>query len=182
MHIDVQFIQNIKENFCNQLIIKIKKGHILEVLSLLGNVYLFANLTTEELKAISKICHDDHFNQGDVIFQESTVGDKFYIITTGSVRIAKQIPGIGQEALAVLHVGDYFGEMALMNNLPRSASAIAHENVSVLTIDKTDFNRLLFSNRDIAYKLLWVFCRTLSSRLRETNEKLKGIFAMVGQY
>lgn len=151
-------------------------------LDALKNVYLFANLTTKELEQVSQICKHDHFRNGERIFAEGTVGDKFYVITKGSVRVSKQIPGIGEEALAMLKVGDYFGEMALMNNLPRSASAYAQEEVDVMTISKLDFNKLLFSNRDIAYKLLWVFCRTLSSRLRETNEKLKGIFSMVARF
>ncbi len=151
-------------------------------LDALKNVYLFANLTTKELEQVSQICQHVHFHTGQQIFAEGTVGDKFYIVIKGTVRVGKQIPGIGEEALAVMKMGDYFGEMALMNNLPRSASAHAQEEVDVLTINKADFNKLLFTNRDIAYKLLWVFCRTLSSRLRETNEKLKGIFSMVVKF
>ncbi len=150
-------------------------------LDALKNVYLFANLTTAELEQICTICKRARFQKTQLIFAEGTVGDKFYVIIQGTVRVSKQIPGIGEEALAMLKIGDYFGEMALMNNLPRSASAFAQEDVEVMTINKGDFNKLLFANRDIAYKLLWVFCRTLSSRLRETNEKLKGIFSMVAR-
>ncbi len=148
----------------------------------LQNVYLFANLTTKELEQVSRICKRAHYKPGQRVFNEGAIGDKFFIITSGSIRVSKQIPGIGEEALAVLKVGDYFGEMALMNNQPRSASAYAQEETNLIVINTSDFNKLLFSNRDIAYKLLWVFCRTLSSRLRETNEKLKGIFSMVVKF
>ena len=80
----------------------------------------------------------------------------------------------------VLKEGSYFGEMALIDESPRSAAAICNTNVVVLVIDKDDFERLLHEDHEIATKLLWTFVRTLSVRLRETNEKIKGFFAMTG--
>jgi len=69
--------------------------------------------------------------------------------------------------------------MALIDDFPRSASAIAHEGpVRLLAIYKRDFKKLMTEDKELAFKLMSVFIRTLSSRLRETDEKLKSIFAI----
>jgi CRP-like cAMP-binding protein len=106
------------------------------------------------------------------LFKEGEAGDKLYIIAEGAVRISRHISGMGEEALAVLRVGDYFGEMALIDTFPRSADACAHEPCRVLVIGKQKLEDLLFVDRDLAYDLLWNFVRTLSGRLRQTNDKM----------
>jgi CRP/FNR family transcriptional regulator, cyclic AMP receptor protein len=72
----------------------------------------------------------------------------------------------------VLKGGAYFGEMALIDDFPRSAHAIVHEKCRLFVIRKEALEDLLFVDRDLAYELLWNFVRTLSSRLRETNDKM----------
>ena len=109
---------------------------------------------------------------GAVVFQEGDKGDKFYLILDGAVRISRMVPGMGEEALAVLKSGAYFGEMALIDDFPRSAHAIVHEKCRLFVIRKEDLEDLLFVDRDLAYELLWNFVRTLSRRLRETNDKM----------
>lgn len=146
----------------------------------LKKIQLFEDLTDEELSQLADICHKETFKAGEKIFEEGAIGDKFYMIQKGEVRISKIIQGIGEEALVVLKEGAYFGEMALIDEAPRSATAICNTNVVLLVIDKEDFEKLLHENHDIATKLLWTFVRTLSVRLRETNEKIKGFFAMTG--
>jgi CRP/FNR family cyclic AMP-dependent transcriptional regulator len=79
---------------------------------------------------------------------------------------------MGEEALAVLRAGNYFGEMSLVDDSPRSADAKAHEATELLVLKKDDLEDLLFVDRDLAYDLLWNFVRTLSSRLRDTNDKM----------
>ncbi len=111
------------------------------------------------------------FARDAVIFKEGDPGDRCYVITNGDVRISKFIPNIGEEALAVLKPGDYFGEMALIDKFPRSAHAIANADVAVLAINKADLDKMLIMDRELGYKILWAFTKTLSKRLRETNEK-----------
>ena len=143
---------------------------------LFKDVYLFRDLTYDELTLFEAISQEEHIKKGTIIFREGNPGDKFYIIMSGSVKISQQIPGMGEEALAVLKKGEHFGDMSLMDNTVRCASAIAEEDTVVKTIAKADFDDLLFSYKEIAYKLLWVFCRTLSSHLRNTNKKLTDLF------
>ncbi len=152
------------------------------MIELLKKINLFENLSEHELEKILKICVKQTFAKGAVIFKEGEPGDRCYIITTGAVRISKFIPNIGEEALAVLKPGDYFGEMALIDNFPRSAHAIANDDVDVFAVNKTELDRLLISDRDLGYKLFWTFTRTLSKRLRETNEKLASFLAMSGGF
>ena len=152
------------------------------MLDFLKKVHLFESLSAPELEKIEKISTMEAFSKDTVIFREGDPGDRCYVITNGEVRISKFIPNIGEEALAVLKPGDYFGEMALIDKFPRSAHAIANTDVAVLAINKADLDKLLIMDRDLGYKLLWAFTKTLSKRLRETNEKLASFLAMSGGF
>ena len=138
----------------------------------LARVNMFAGLTPAYLRRIASLCEEETHMRGTFLFKEGDLGDKLYVITHGAVRIARQISGMGEEALAVLRTGDYFGEMSLIDTFPRSADAYAHEDCRVLVIDKQKLEDLLFVDRDLAYDLLWNFVRTLSGRLRQTNDKM----------
>lgn len=104
------------------------------------------------------------------------------MITNGEVRISKFIPDIGEEMLTVQKPGDYFGEMTLIDNFPRSTNAIANAPVALLAITKTDLDNILIMGREPGYKLLWVFTKTLSKRRRETNEKMTSFLAKSGGF
>jgi len=147
-------------------------------LEVLSAVPLFAGLSRDHLTALADICHEEQHTAGTRLFSEGDPGDKLYVIISGAVRISHQLEGMGEEALAILEGGNYFGEMALIEDAPRSADAIAHKGATLLTIDRTEMEQLLFVDRELAYAVLWTFCRTLSKRLRETNDKIKGFMAM----
>jgi CRP-like cAMP-binding protein len=143
-----------------------------EAIEHLGKIKFFAGLPAAYLRRIADIGAEEEHTGGTVIFEEGSQGDKFYLIIDGAVRISRMVPGMGEEALAVLRPGGFFGEMALIDASPRSAHAIVHEKCRLLVIRKEDLEDLLFVDRDLAYELLWNFVRTLSSRLRETNDKM----------
>ena len=150
--------------------------------AILKSVYLFKDLTDEELDKVSQIVVKEKFPKDHILFREGDDGDKFYIIIEGGVRISQSISGAGEEALTILEKNDYFGEMALIDESPRSADAIIHEDTQFLVIPKKDFDELIFHDKDIAYKMLWAFVRTLSIRLRDTNEKIKALLHMAGSF
>jgi CRP/FNR family transcriptional regulator, cyclic AMP receptor protein len=152
-------------------------------MDLLRKTDLFKGLSKEELGKITGISAKESYPVNKTIFAEGDHGDKFYLILNGEVRISKMIAGVGEEALKVLKKGDYFGEMSLIDDEPRSAHAISNSFAAdVLVIDRHDFIKLLNDDKELAYKLLWSIVRTLSQRLRETNEKIKGFFAMTGPF
>ena len=144
----------------------------------LSRVYLFRELAPNEMERVLSISKEKKVKKNELVFKEGAIGDAFYLIVTGSVRISTLVPGVGEEALTILGEGEYFGEMALIDDAPRSASAIANDDGMLLYIGKDDFRKLLEQQTDIAYKLLWVFTKTLSARLRKTDEQLKSIFSI----
>jgi CRP/FNR family cyclic AMP-dependent transcriptional regulator len=154
----------------------------MKIEEMLEKIVLFKGLTSDQISQLIKVARSEEFKAGEIIFKEGEKGDKLYIILSGSVRISKQIPGSGEEALAVLKPGDFFGEMALIDDVERSADAIANEKSSILSIDKNSFESLLFLNKDLAHTILWNFVKTLSRRLRDTNEKLRALLAMKGGF
>ena len=147
-------------------------------LQLLKKTAIFTDLDEGELARVAEICKELKYQGGQVIFKEGEPGNRFYIIATGEVRISRNIPGAGEEALAVLQPGACFGEMAVFDRSDRSTDAIANGPVTLQTITRPDFEILLDFNRDMAYKILWSMVRLLSSRLRVTNDNLRSLLAI----
>lgn len=143
-----------------------------ERLDQLTSIHLFSGLTPGALELVSKVAREETHAAGTKIFQHGDVGDKLYLILEGKVRISRDVPGMGEEALAVLGPGQVFGEMALLDDSPRSADARVHERCRLLAIPKDGFDDLLFLHKDLAYEVLWNIVRLLVGRLRETNDKL----------
>ncbi len=107
---------------------------------------------------------------GTVLFQEGDRGEEMYIIQSGKVKISKRIRGV-EKTLANLEKGEFFGEMAILNDKPRSASAEVVEESEMLVIGRKTFDNLLRSNVEIAIR----FIKRLSDRLRETNDQLEAL-------
>jgi CRP/FNR family transcriptional regulator, cyclic AMP receptor protein len=138
----------------------------------LAKVPFFEGLTPEALAMIAQVTTDETHALGTRIFQYGDIGDKLFVILEGKVRISREVSGMGEEALAILGPGEVFGEMALLDESPRSADARAHERCRLLVIAKDAFDDLLYLHKDLAYEVLWSCVRMLAVRLRETNEKL----------
>ena len=147
-------------------------------LELLGHVPLFEGLSHAQLKKLGDLCETEHVKRGAFVFREGENGTSMFVLVKGKVRISRQVPGMGEEALAILAPGAAFGEMAVVEEAPRSADAIAHEEATLLRIERDRLDQLLFTDKELAYAVLWALVRTLSARLRETNEKMKAFFAM----
>lgn len=147
-------------------------------LSLLKQAQIFKDLDDGELARVAEVCKEQKYLSAKTIFKEGEPGNRLYIIADGEVRISRQIPGSGEEALAVLKKGTLFGEMAIFDQSERSTDAIANTDCTLITISRSDFELLIDFNRDIAYKVLWAVVRLLSSRLRVTNDNLRSFLAM----
>jgi CRP/FNR family transcriptional regulator, cyclic AMP receptor protein len=141
---------------------------------------LFESLSAEQVGKVAEIASRREFPEGQFVFREGTAGNEMYVVVNGTVRISKEIPGAGEEALTLLGPGSYFGEMAVIDDAPRSADAVAHTACDLLAIRRDDLDRVMFLDKDLAYGVLWAFVRTLSSRLRDTSEKLRSFFMLAG--
>jgi CRP/FNR family transcriptional regulator, cyclic AMP receptor protein len=130
-------------------------------------------LSAAEMKLLATFSTEERFRDGSMIFREGEKGDKLYIVLDGRVRISKFIPGVGEEALTVLDRGDFFGEMALIDDKARSADAKAHESdATVLSIDRATLNEILSMDPHASLQFLNLLCRMISRRLREINDKI----------
>jgi CRP-like cAMP-binding protein len=138
----------------------------------LERIPMFRELATDALDLIAAIAREESYRTGTMVFREGDVGDRLYVILEGRVRISRQVSGMGEEALAILGAGDAFGEMALVDDFPRSADAVVHESCRLLVLDREAVEELMFLHKDLAYEILWSFVRTLATRLRETNDKM----------
>ncbi len=147
-------------------------------LELIKQAAVFADLTDDELGHIAEICNEQKFKSAQTIFKEGEPGNRLYIIAEGEVRISRDVPGSGEEALTVLKKGACFGEMSVFDRSERSTDAIANTACILLTISRSDFEIMLDFNREIAYKILWSVVRLLSERLRITNDNLRSFLAM----
>ena len=144
----------------------------------LKDVELFQGLSDTQLADILLLGVVKEYGKDDVIFEDGASGDCLYVIYYGAVRISKIFEQMGEEALTVLRPGDFLGEMSFFQNEPRSARAVAQEDSQLLEIRNEDLKEHLEAEPEVALSFLWAFCRTLSRRVRETNEKFTALFAI----
>lgn len=132
----------------------------------LRRVYFFKDLTDDEVALIARLGREATYAAGEVIFRETSPADKFYIVLDGTVEVWKNFETAGQDWLAEHGAGHLFGEMSLIDDLPRSASIVAKTDARVLYLPRDDFNTVLTTHPNIALSLL----RSLSAMVRKSNE------------
>ena len=101
---------------------------------------------------------------GTVLFREGERGTTMYVVKEGRVRITKE-GGEGEKTLAVLGAGEFFGEMAILNSKPRTATAEVVEDARLLVLDARTFEQMVVSNAEIAVRLIKKMARRLDSAL-----------------
>jgi|UniRef100_A0A7C4YAD3 CRP/FNR family cyclic AMP-dependent transcriptional regulator len=148
-------------------------------MSILDKVILFSSLSKEEKEKILSIAEERRFKPEEKIFNEGDEGDGFYIIKSGKVRISIFLPDVGEELLSLLREGNHFGEMAIIEDKPRSASAIADTETVCLYFNKEKFISLMKEDTIMENKILWEFIKEFSFRLRKTDKKLKEILLLI---
>lgn len=129
----------------------------------LARVPVFAHCTADEIRTIAGVAQESFFQPAQIIVTQGTPGQAFYLILSGRVEILRD--GV---SLGAFGAGDFFGEMSLLDNAPRSATIRAIEETSCLMLSSWDFRALLEQHPSIAIKLLEV----LSRRLRVADERI----------
>ena len=127
------------------------------------SVSLFSGLKESQLKSIANACKDRTFETGQVIVKEGESGTGFYLIAEGSVEVQRK-----GKAISKLGSGDFFGEMSLLDNQPRSADVVASTTTKCFVLTGWAFAGLLKSKPDIAVNMI----KELISRLRGTDKAL----------
>ncbi len=138
-------------------------------------------LTGAELETLADLSNVKRYPGGTYLFHEGDEGREMYVVLEGKVMISKFIPGGGEEALAILDRGDFFGEMSLIDGEPRSADAKAFEGpATVVTFDQQTLSEIMTMNPRGARSFLLLLCRLICKRLREIDEKVVSWRIMAG--
>ena len=133
---------------------------------LAGHNILFTHLHPGTIRTITAKLTEAHFETGDLIFDEFTRGRHIYLLLRGRVEIVKHTPGGSESRLAMLHEGDFFGELAVIDGLPRSARAEAMEPCMIALLPAPDFRRILWRNNQFAFNVM----HNLAIRLRTLDQ------------
>lgn len=136
-------------------------------LETLQTATLFRYLNYQELVKVGNLLDVRHFVVDEAIFREGDEGDELFVVLSGLVRVQK-----GATTIVELGAGEHFGEMALIDKEPRSATVTAVEDTRLLVMKRPDFLYLIKHERDLAVKLLWQFLGVLTARLRNTSREL----------
>ena len=132
----------------------------------LARVDLFSTLDKKDLKALEESCQNRSYSAGSTIISQGDSGVGLYVITQGNVQISRAASLDGEEEdLGKLGPGQVIGEMSLLDELPRSATVVALDDVTTLVLPVWEFRTFLRNNPDVALKLLGV----LSRRLRKAE-------------
>ena len=110
------------------------------------------------------------FPPGHVLFKDGDSGKEMFVVQSGKVRISKQIRDV-EKTLVVLGPGEFFGEMAILNNKPRSATATIEEEAKLLVIDPKTFEAMVRGNAEIAVRMI----KKLAARLQEADEQIENL-------
>jgi CRP/FNR family transcriptional regulator, cyclic AMP receptor protein len=135
---------------------------------------LFAELDERELAAVAAVAKSRKYAKDDVILHADESGDIVCLIKEGRVKVTMISPEGKEIILSLLGPGDFFGEMALLDDEPRSATVVATEPLEVVTIWRTDFLQLLSENFSITKKVL----AELSRRLRTASNRIESLATM----
>lgn len=135
----------------------------------LASVPLFSSLDEDELRKLAQLFHPVTVNENDVIFKKGDLGDILYVIHSGTVKIS--VEGIHHEVVTLtsLESGDFFGELTLFDESPRTASAIALEKCELLILQREKFISFMKCHPEVAINMIII----LGRRIRDSNKILE---------
>jgi len=135
----------------------------------LSQVPLFHSLSEEAMKGLLANIRKIRFKKGEALFKKGMEGDSLFIIKRGKVKIVIGSEDGEEIILAIFSVGDFFGEMSLLDGMPRSADAVAIEDTEVMMLNRREFINFLIGNEQAIRSIL----QSLSMRLRKTDDMLE---------
>jgi len=141
----------------------------------LSSVPIFSDLDGKELIEVEKIVHRRKYKKGEPIFRMGDPGLGMYIIVEGAVEIIEELEDEDCKHLVDLEKGAFFGDLALLDEAPRSASAIAKVDCDIIGFFRPDLLDLLYRKPHLGIKILWSLAKVIGERLRKTNEQLSNL-------
>ncbi len=145
-----------------------------DIKELLKSFPLFSDLSDEDLSDIEKIVKKKKYTKNEIILYQFDPGDSLYIISRGKVKVVLFSKDGKEVLLSNLGPGEFFGEMSLLDGLPRSASVVAIEDSEVIIVNRRDFLELIRNHPEIAMRIL----TEMSKRLRSADQKIGSLILM----
>jgi CRP/FNR family transcriptional regulator, cyclic AMP receptor protein len=146
----------------------------------LQNIPLFRDLTPKELRILERVVHIRTYQPGEPIFIETEPGAGMYVIRSGRVDILVNYKKENSLMLAELDTGDFFGEMALLGDMPRTATAVARERSSLIGFFHPDLVEIINIHPSMGAKISMGLAKTLVQRLHYTNSQLRDVWETRG--
>lgn len=134
---------------------------------------LFQGMSETEIETLAEIFKEKVMPEGMTVFVENMPGESLYLIRQGAVKISKMIAEGDEKTLVILGAEEIFGEMAILDGAPRSATARVAEEAHLLSIRKADYEALCEQDPRLALKLTRNIVRVFSRRIRENNEEYR---------
>lgn len=144
-----------------------------DAIEALKAVPLFSELRPRELKKVLRLLHGRTYLANEVVFREGEPGAGMFIIKRGAVDVVIRMPDGGERVLAHLGERAFFGEMALLEEAPRSATAVAKEKTELLGFFQPDLESLIERDAELGSKICWNLARLMASRIRSMNDSLR---------
>ncbi|MBN1534718.1 MAG: GGDEF domain-containing protein [Spirochaetes bacterium] len=135
----------------------------------LHNVEIFSLLSVEELEMIIGSFHFRRIDAGELLFSEGDQGSELFIVASGKVKTSIQLPDGSEREVAVFQRGDFFGEMSIFDDAPRSATCSTVEKASLVCLSKEGFYSMIDENPEIAIKIMYRMLNITTQRLRDTG-------------
>lgn len=166
MRLDTQFLSNINDNKTVKKLATISNS--------IRNIPLFSGLNEDALEGIIKLATKRTFAKNAVIINEGDETDSLYLISSGKVKIILSDEDGKEIIISILNAGDFFGELSLIDEEPRSACVVTMDACQFSIITKLDFTRFLHTNPEVTTNLL----KVLSKRIRAANENIESLALM----
>ena len=149
-----------------------KRGGEKSNFDILRELPIFHGLKEGELHLIERLCHERHYAKDEKIFYQGEPGVGMYIILEGEVSIVLEREN-GSETLAELYPGEFFGELALLDDSPRSATAVAKKPSRILGLFQPDVFGIMERKPHVGVKLITQLARVIGERLKKANEQIQ---------
>ncbi|MBN1983843.1 MAG: cyclic nucleotide-binding domain-containing protein [Chitinivibrionales bacterium] len=146
-----------------------------DIIELLKELPAFEGLTENELITIERNLHHRQYRPAEPVFCEGVPGAGLYIVKEGEVSIRKKLDDTKELELALITSRHFFGEMALIDEMPRSASAIAKTATTLLAFSQPDLENIKERNPKLALKIMSNIARLLCQRLVKSNENIENL-------
>lgn len=142
------------------------------------DISLFEGLNRREQQEIGRVLQNKTYQSGELIFQQGNPGTGLFVVMTGSVDVQQEEEDGTVLKLTTVNPGEFFGELALLDDTPRSASAVAVDETSVVVLYRTDLLALAETRPRLGVKILMHLSHIVAERLRRTNRALKEVRLM----